>query len=682
MKKIKKYFKNFSFDKVIKSIKKYDYKKNLKINILFVVTVISLLLNDVILRMVTVGNFLDIKPLLGSLSFILLILAPSYLFKPKNQIFYLLIFSILLTAICIVNSIYYNYYLSFASFSLLKTSLQVIDVADAVTKNAMELKDFFFVWQPIVILFLYLYLNHQNYFKIFKKDKSRKKGFITSVLISIIIFSFFFVSLDSLEKSRFIKQWNREFIVMKFGIYIYQLNDAFVNISPKFNSVFGYDEMSKKIKTYYESKEQTKTNKYTNIYKDKNIIMIHAESMQQFLIDLKINGVEITPNLNKLFHSGMGFTNFYSQSGVGTSSDTEFSLNTSLLPSTNGTVFISYWDREYIAIPNILKEQNYYTFSMHGNKGDMWNRETMHRTLGYDRFYSMKDYEIDEVIGLGLSDKSFFHQSVEKIKEIDQKYEKYYGTLIMLTNHTPFSEVDKYGELNLSLEVEITNEEGETEKIIRPYLEGTFLGDYLKAAHYADAALGDLIADLDREGLLEDTIIVLYGDHDAKIPRKEYNYMYNYVPQTDEFLTELDEGYVLFDYYAYELNRKVPFIIWEKNMKKPLQVDKVMGMIDVLPTLGNMVDFKSEYSLGNDIFNIEDNYVVFPNGNWLTKDVYFYNKKQEFKLLSETAIISTDYIENYTKKTENKLEISNGIIIYDFIKKSKESLEVLESNKR
>lgn len=682
MKTIKKYLKKYSFNNIINSIKKYDYRKNLKINILFVVTVVSLLLNDIILRIVTVGNFLDIKPLLGSLALILLILAPSYLFKPRNQIFYLLIASIILTLICIINSIYYNYYLSFASFSLLKTSLQVVDVADAVTKNAMELKDFFFIWQPIVVLFFYIYLKSQDYFKIFKKEKPRKKGVLTSFLISLLVFSIFFVSLNDLEKGRFIKQWNREFIVMKFGIYIYQLNDVFVNISPTLNSFFGYDEMSKKIKTYYETKEIQKANEYTNVYKDKNILMIHAESMQQFLIDLKINGVEITPNLNKLFHSGLGFTNFYSQAGVGTSSDTEFSINTSLLPSTNGTVFISYWDREYVAIPNILKKQNYYTFSMHGNKSDMWNREAMHKSLGYDRFYSMKDYDIDEVIGLGLSDKSFFRQSIEKLKEIKKTKEKYYGTLIMLTNHTPFSEVDKYGELNLSSEVEITNEEGQIEKVTRPFLEGNFLGDYLKASHYADAALGELITGLDKEGLLENTIIVIYGDHDSKIPKKEYNYLYNYDPQTDQVLTEMDEGYVPYDYYAHELNRKVPFIIWEKNMKKPKQIDKVMGTIDVLPTLGNMVGFKSEYSLGNDVFSIEDNYVVFPNGNWLTKDIYFYNKKEEFKVLSETAIIPTEYIEKYTKQADSKLEISNGIIVYDFVRKSKESLEILESNKR
>ena len=142
---------------------------------------------------------------------------------------------------------------------------------------------------------------------------------------------------------------------------------------------------------------------------------------------------------------------------MGTSSDTEFTLNTSLMPSTNGTVFVSYWDRQFITIPKLLKQQNYYTFSMHGNKGDMWNRLVMHKELGYDRFYHKTDYVIDEKIGFGLSDKSFFRQSIEKIKKIDADNEKYFGTLLMLSNHTPFDDLLKYGEFPVDVTVNITN---------------------------------------------------------------------------------------------------------------------------------------------------------------------------------------------------------------------------------
>ena len=91
------------------------------------------------------------------------------------------------------------------------------------------------------------------------------------------------------------------------------------------------------------------------------------------------------------------------------------------MPTNNGTAFVSYFNREYVTTPLLLREKGYYTFSMHANNGSYWNRNIMHETLGYQRFYSKKDYEIDDVIGLGLSDKSFYRQSIEKIKEIMNK---------------------------------------------------------------------------------------------------------------------------------------------------------------------------------------------------------------------------------------------------------------------
>jgi phosphoglycerol transferase MdoB-like AlkP superfamily enzyme len=155
---------------------------------------------------------------------------------------------------------------------------------------------------------------------------------------------------------------------------------------------------------------------------------------------------ELTPNINKLAKEAIYFSNFYSHESVGNSSYRVFTLPSSLLPSSSGTVFIIYFIRDYETILKLLKEEkDYYTFSMHGNKGDAWNRNVTYSYLGYDDFYYYtKDYEIDETIGLGLSDKSFFRQSVEIIKDIDSKNENWYGTLVMLTNHTPFSDIEKF----------------------------------------------------------------------------------------------------------------------------------------------------------------------------------------------------------------------------------------------
>ena len=94
--------------------------------------------------------------------------------------------------------------------------------------------------------------------------------------------------------------------------------------------------------------------------------------------------------INKLVKESMYFDNFYAQNSVGTSSDTEFSLNTSLMPVNSGTVFVSYTDRTYISLESLLHDKGYYTFSMHANKGSMWNRNRMHPSLGYDKLYDME----------------------------------------------------------------------------------------------------------------------------------------------------------------------------------------------------------------------------------------------------------------------------------------------------
>ena len=246
----------------------------------------------------------------------------------------------------------------------------------------------------------------------------------------------------------------------------------------------------------------------------------------------------------------------------------------------------------------------------------------MHESLGYDKFYSKETYDVDKenVIGLGLSDKSFFSQSVEKLKKISEEHDKYYGYIITLTNHTPFSDTDKYGEFSVTMKTTITNEDGTTEEVEAPYLEGTKLGNYFKSVHYADEALGEFFSEMDEAGLLDNTVVIIFGDHDARLPRNEFNLMYNYDPTTDDIKDEEDPTYVDYDSFDYELDRKVPLIIWTKDGVVSGQYDYTMGMYDVMPTIGNMLGFYNKYALGHDIFETkENNIVVFPNGNWGNK---------------------------------------------------------------
>ena len=671
--------------KFIKQFKNFEYKEYAKTNVLFFTFIITTLLNGMMLRFLTVHNYFAIKPIIADLAVILLFGSFVYLFKPKNRFKYLLIISVLFTAICIINSLYYTYYMSFASFSLIAVSLTVVDVGDAVVENVLQIKDFLFLWQPIVLIIVHHCLKKKkDYYNTVAKKENKRKRFMATLIAGIATYAVFFMTVTAVEYSRLSKQWNREFLVMKFGVYTYQLNDLFKSLDAKFNTLFGYDNAAKSFREFYSEKNESKTNEYTNIFKDRNVIVIHAESMQNVALNTSFNGNEVTPNVNRLKNEGIYFSNYYAQASGGTSSDSEFTFSTSLLPVTNGAVAISYWNREYETLQKLLKKDGYRTISMHANTGDFWNRNNFHKKLGYDKFYSKQDYNIDEVIGLGLSDKSFFKQSVEKLKKEKEENGKFMATMIMLSNHTPFDDLDKYGEFDVDIKEQVTktNENGEevTEDVSYPYMEGTKLGNYFKSVHYADSALGELVNELDEAGLLENTILVIYGDHDAKLPKKDYVRLYNYDKTTDGIVDKTSEGYTSVDYYKYELDRSVPFIIWTKDKKFNKTINTAMGMYDAMPTLANMLGVKPTYALGHDIMNLDDNIVVFPNGNWLTNNIYYNSQKDQYKVLNTDYIVNNDEIDNNNKYAAKRLEISNDIILYDLIKNENSRLERVEGN--
>ena len=624
--------------------------------------IISSIINATMLRCFTVFNYFAIRPFIADLAIIFLLSSISLLIKDKNKNKYFVILTIISVFMFVVNSMYYTFYKSFASVSLLSTSVFVVDVGDAIVENVVQLKDLVFIWQFIGLIVIIKYEKKNNIKdKTYKVNKKLSKkfffSFITCLLLVVLI-------SKPTDYARFTKEWNKKGMVINFGIYTFQINDIIQSLRPQLNNIFGHDVAYKKTVDFYnEYGYEKKNNEFTNIFEGKNLIVIHAESLQTIAMGLSFNGKEVTPNLNKLSSEGIFFNNFYSQVGVGTSSDAEFTFSTSLMPSSNGTVFVNYYDREYITIQKLLKEKGYYVFSMHGNDGDFWNREVMHKNMGYDIFFSKENYVIDETIGLGLSDKSFFRQSTQIIKNIKDSYDgPFYANLITLTNHTPFSDVALLDEFDTTLKVNINGQ-----LVERDYIDGSVLGNYFRSVHYEDSAIGEFIKELDKEGLLENTVIVIYGDHDARIDEEYYNYFYNYDPYTDTVLNSNDYGYTLYNEYIYELDRKVPFIIWTKDKEFNIEVDTPMGMIDAMPTLGNMFGFYSKYQMGHDIFSLEENMVVFTDGSYLTDKIYYNAQKEEQFPITKDAI-NEKYITKRSEMADKMIEISNYIISYDLIK--------------
>ena len=665
-------------DKLIKILKDFIDKSKVVFfeNQLIFYYVFGAVLNGLLLRLLTTGNIFSISPLLADFSITFAFASFYFFLGEKSKNIYLIIAMLISFLVCIVNVVYYNYFDSFISITFVSFALTNHDTGGAdVVGNLIELKYFLLIIYPIFMIIINRQINKKQ--KAIKKAITISKKAVLGVVYSwALVFLLLFIStLRGVDYARLYSQWNREYLVSKFGVYVYQINDIIKSIEPKMAVMFGSDKAIKEVNEFYKDiSDVAKKNKYTDIFKGKNVITIHAESIQDAVINLKFNGKEVSPTLNKLASEGIYFSNFYPQVSLGTSSDTEFTLATSLLPVNSGTVFINYYDRKYITGYNQLADLGYYTFSMHGNTGDFWNRNIMHKNLGYQKFYEKSSYDVTEKIGFGISDKEFLTQSVSIIEEIAKQYEKYYGTLITLSNHTPFDEVEKYGDFDVSMTVK-----GQS----YPYMEGTKLGNYFKSTHYADAQIGMFIDELDKKGLLDNTVIVIYGDHDARLSKSDWERLYNYDYTTNGILNENDENYQELDYYWYELNRNVPAIIWTKDKEfqktYAAEIKTAMGMADLMPTLGNMLGFYNKYALGNDIMSLKDNLVIFPNGNFLTNNVYYSDSSSEYKLLKNVALDKT-YVDEMKKKTDKYLKISNNIVVYDYFKKelSKEEYEVEE----
>ena len=666
-------------------------------NRLFIIFAFFALIETILIRVNTVKSPFDYKPFICDLALIVIIGSFAYLIKADKRYKYYRNWLFIITLACIVNSIYYIFYTSFVSFSLLATITQIETVGDSLVEK-LRFVDFIYIIFPIIFHFIHKSFKNDNYYFYISKAEKGKKSFASTILAGIILLSFTIVGITSADASRLVKQWNRELIVQRFGIILYQGNDLVQSLTPKISSLFGYEEAANYFKEYYSNRfkevEEKNDNKYTNVFEGMNVIFVHMESIQNYLVDMKINGVEITPTLNKLVKEGMYFNNFYPQISVGTSSDTEFTWATSLMPASSGTVFVSYYDRDYVTIQKLLKDKGYYTFSAHANSATMWNRNNMHPSLGYDEMIFKDKFDVGDKndprwLGLGLNDVDFFAQMQSKLEEIETNNEHYMGTLIQLSNHSPFAATDYNPELyNYFGELDLTNtytvvDENTGEKITKTddYLKGTKLGNYIISAHYADMALGTFMDYVKDSDYYNNTVFVLYGDHDARLNKNEYTYYYNYNVETGEVYNEGDENYYDYNNFRHEINRRTPLVFWTKNKNVARKIKKVnsntMGMYDVLPTLGNMMGFSNKYALGHDIYDIkDDNFVVFPSGNFVTNSVYYSSTANNYLILKENVIIEEDYIENIKKQAEDMLSVSNDIIVHNLIKREGDNIVV------
>ncbi|MDD2448032.1 MAG: LTA synthase family protein [Tissierellia bacterium] len=400
-----------------------------------------------------------------------------------------------------------------------------------------------------------------------------------------------------------------------------------------------------------------KKGKFTGIGQGKNLIVLQVEALQNFAIDFKYNGQELTPNLNKFIKdkSTIYYDNYYQSVGKANTADAEFASNNSLYPSLRGPTYMEYEKNTFYGLPWLLRDNGYTAWAFHGYEKDYWNRNNAYINQGFQRFISQEDFKFEETIGFGIRDEEFLKQSIDYLKELDNVNENpFYAFMLTLSSHTPFHMPEQYKVLKIKEEH-----------------KGSMLGDYINAIHYTDKYIGRFLEDLKAEGLYENSVIVIYGDHYA-IPVNS---------QEDKvIMTEL-----LGKPYDYDEMMNIPLTIHLPGQEVNQTINKLSSQIDFYPTIANIMGYKIDKGLifGKDITNNTQETYVFPQiyidpGSVITKDAVFemskdgiYNHSQARKRPTGQPLEINQFRE-LNQKALKDINLSNYILRNNLIKESEE----------
>lgn len=355
----------------------------------------------------------------------------------------------------------------------------------------------------------------------------------------------------------------------------------------------------------------------------RNLILIQLESFQNFTVGKTLGGRQVTPNLDALTEEGLWFSRCYPQIWRGNTSDAEFLANTSLMPAEDTAVFQQFTKGQYGSLANILKKKGYACAVFHGNTPDVWNRANMYPALGFTRYDSQEHYKKGLTIGLGLSDRAFY---AETLKKLDHLREPFFADVLSLSSHHPFKIPQSEDDFDPS-----------------PY-QDTVFGDYLRALHYADKTLGEFIAGLRKSGLMNRSLVVIYGDHGG-VPLKERERLYHF----------LNEGRGPLP--AHEPEEPANAALWREAVQVPLlfiadgaslsgKTDAPVGQIDIAPTIAGLMSFEMPDALGTDLSRGVPEFVIFRGGSIIKDEIWITNitdeRAQTFNLREGARIFRED----------------------------------------
>jgi phosphoglycerol transferase MdoB-like AlkP superfamily enzyme len=334
----------------------------------------------------------------------------------------------------------------------------------------------------------------------------------------------------------------------------------------------------------------------------KNIIMIQVEALNTMVMQKQFNGVEITPNLNALINESWYFPNTYAETGMGNTADAEFVVNSSLYTPKGQAAPVAYVGRRVPGLPRLLGQRGYDTFTLHQNKIGYWNRKELYATLGFSRYYESAFFHFEDRMGqMGSSDEVLFKKGSELLRQVDATTTPFYAQFITLSAHTPFDLVPQ------------ARRPIKTPKD----LKGSLMGDYISVESYSDFAIGQFISQLKADGVWDDSIIIIYGDHTA---------------MNETELTGKDARaakQLLGRSYSAADRQRVPLIIHLPGQKKAEVVKATAGQVDIMPTVADLVglDLRGTPHMGRSLW-VSSNALVpmrsyLPGGTYANDTVVF-----------------------------------------------------------
>lgn len=539
----------------------------------------------------------DIAPVLLLLG-VLALITPQ---RMKTAVFWSL--NGLLSLLFFAASVYFNHFGSVPTYLALYELNQVFQVKESV-ESTIELVDYLFFADLAVMILYALFREWQGGPALpVRSQPSHKARRAYLVVLLVAIIGGGLLSAYSIDSARGIT--NELVQAESAGFLNYEVVAAIK--AQEDNGLIGTGDIKDTVakidalEAAYPYKEIAGgLPEYFGSQKGKNVIVIQMEAFQNFPLHQSLDGQELTPVLNSLAGEGFYFPQVYQQIGPGNTSDAEFMSNTSIYPIGTLAMSTGFGDRKLPSLPRLLRDKGYEAYTFHVNKVGFWNRNELYPALGFNGYYDKGYFKNDHFNAFGASDEQLYATAVEKLAALQKKGIPFYAQLVTASSHHPFQIPDSFKKIK-----------------VPDKLQGTMLGDYLTAINYTDYAIGTLIEGLKQQGLWDNTVLVLYGDHFGLQPKD--------VPeeQVEEALG------IPYDSRISRFN--IPLIVHVPGMTQGRIVDRTGGQLDILPTVANLlgVSLKDEgfTAFGHDLLNIDGNVVgmryYLPSGSFFNDEVMF-----------------------------------------------------------